>query len=238
MYRDITFADKNPLKRWLQKQRLSTALRVSRDALSNASAICDYGAGDGELCKHIAVLAPHARILCFEPSPDLMNQARQNLEGVDKVSFCTESQQLPMNSVDVAFCLEVFEHLPCAETRDAIARLSVTLKPNGLLIVGVPVEVGVAALYKGAFRLFRRAGDFDANWRNIAAAALGSPPTERPVREIAPSLNYYPHHMGFDYRTFVEQLQGSDLMLESRSFSPFNVPGSLMPEAYFLLRKL
>lgn len=65
--------------------------------------------------------------------------------------------------LNLVFCLEVFEHLPSEETTDALRQIYDLLRPDGKLIIGVPVEVGVPALYKVIFRMSRKYGGFDAN---------------------------------------------------------------------------
>ena len=52
-YSDITFNDPNAIKRWLQYKRLKTSIKLSSKFFNpiNKYSICDYGAGNGELCK-------------------------------------------------------------------------------------------------------------------------------------------------------------------------------------------
>ena len=52
-YSDITFNDRNPIKRWLQRRRLESAISFAGSSLKLGATICDFGAGNGELCKLI-----------------------------------------------------------------------------------------------------------------------------------------------------------------------------------------
>lgn len=234
-YSDITFKDKNPIKRWLQQQRLYTASRIA--AGMNPKYILDFGAGNGELCKIIALQFPEAKIICYEPTPNLMDEAKENLVNLRNVVFCNELGELADNSVGLIFCLEVFEHLPEKETEDALRQFKRLLIDNGSAIVGVPVEVGFPALYKGIFRITRRFGAFDASIKNILLSLFYFPPSNRTASEIAPGFSFYYEHMGFDYRK-LQALLYSKFKIERVVAGPISFFGTwLNPEVNFLVRK-
>jgi len=232
-YSDITFNDKNPIKRWLQNQRLVTAIKLAHGPNINQQVICDFGAGNGELCKLLAKRYPSSKIICYEPTISLLNEARKNLEGINNVIFYQDSNCIALESIDLLFCLEVFEHLPPKETDDALDKISKILSSEGRLVVGIPVEIGLPALYKGIFRMLRRFGAFDANFKNVFLSFVGLPPEIRPASEISPGLNYYLEHMGFNFHRFKETLRVRFKILKI-SASPFSfLTYWLMPEVYF-----
>lgn len=222
-YSDITFKDKNPIKRWLEQRRLVVATRIV-DGISNPQCVLDFGAGNGELCKLIALQFPKAKIICYEPTPYLMAEAKENLTNLAQVYFCTDVAEIAHGSVDLVFCLEVFEHLPKAETEDALKQISFALSSEGNAVIGVPVEIGIPALYKGIFRMSRRFGSFDASIKNVLLAALCSPPKKRPASEIAPGFAFHHEHMGFDYRN-LQALLRTRFRLKKVATSPFHVLG-------------
>ncbi|MCA9007310.1 MAG: class I SAM-dependent methyltransferase, partial [Planctomycetaceae bacterium] len=235
-YSDITFQDKNPVKRWLQQRRLVSATRLGQQNQVPA-VVCDYGAGDGELCKQLAELWPDTKFFCYEPTDHFLAEAKENLKSLKNVEFFQDIKQVPQGEVDLLFCLEVFEHLPEKETHEALLTISKLIKAGGEVVIGVPVEVGIPALYKGIFRMTRRYGAYDANPKNVLLSFLGSPPQDRPYREIVPGFGYHFPHTGFDYRDFSKTLAGY-FDLKKVSTSPFHAPGALfMPEVYFSLEK-
>jgi trans-aconitate methyltransferase len=236
-YGPLTFGDRNPIKRWLQRRRLVSAVRLAIRSGPTAEVLCDFGAGNGELCKLLAQHYPTARLVCFEPTGNLLAEARHNLAALSHVEFHQELQALPPASVDMVLCLEVFEHLPPDETRIALQRIHDLLKPGGTAIIGVPVEIGIPALYKGLFRISRRYGAFDANLKNVARAVALHPPRQRPVSELGPGLRYYQDHMGFDFRQ-LERLLGRQFKPDAAGDSVVTHAGAwLMPEVYFVERK-
>jgi 2-polyprenyl-3-methyl-5-hydroxy-6-metoxy-1,4-benzoquinol methylase len=236
-YADITFKDKNAIKRWLQRQRLVSALKLANRLTSGPSTpqtICDFGAGNGELCKHLRVAHPDAALTCYEPAPSLLAEARMNLRDIAGVEFHVDIKSVTKNSFDTVFCLEVFEHLPPKETDSALRDICALLRPNGVIVIGVPVEIGIPALYKGLYRMTQRYGEFDATADNVLKALVGRPPAVRPVREIAPGLQFHHEHLGFDFRKFQSKL-GEYCTVQAVVTSPFQAFGAfLMPEIYFL----
>ena len=238
-YTSITFKDPNSIKRWLQQRRLVSANALwRRFRYTSLSLICDFGAGNGELCKQLASNHPQNQIVCYEPIPEMLAEARQNLGGIENIEFCGNIHDIATETFDVVFCLEVFEHLPPKETKNALQTISSLLKLDGIAIIGVPIEIGIPALYKGLFRMSRRYGHFDANAKNVFASFLGRPPKNRPVSQITPEFDYYFAHTGFDFREFKKTLQDHKFQLQKVSASPFSILGSwLMPEIYFTVRK-
>lgn len=235
-YADLTIRDRNPVKRWLQTRRYAQAIAIARDLCAGTSpSVLDFGAGDGELFRQrggFAVSGWHA----YEPAESLRSQARE-LSGSDEgFTLVADADALPPAAFDLAFCLEVFEHLPPAETDIALGLIATALKPGGRAIIGVPVEIGPPALAKGFFRMTRRRGDFDARLANILAAAAGRPPQDRP-RALLEGLPYFPHHLGFDHRSLRQRLSVV-FDVERTIFGPFAAAGpAVATEVHFVVRK-
>jgi SAM-dependent methyltransferase len=229
-YSSITFDDRNPLKRWLQRQRLLTAVNAY-GVKTKVGAICDFGAGNGELSKLLAEVYPTAKIVCYEPAPDLLSQARENLEVCkSRIEFCGDIGDLQNGTFDAVFCLEVFEHLPPVETDAALKNIFCLLQPQGKVIVGVPVEIGIPALYKGIFRMCRRYGAFDAKPKNILPVIFGLLPKRRPIGEIGPGLRFHFEHLGFDHRHLRGEISRYFNVVKVCS-APYQILGTwLMPE--------
>jgi trans-aconitate methyltransferase len=128
-YSDITFKDPSPIKRYVQRRRLTDALSVLGERF--AGNVLDYGGGNGELTRMIAGRFPNARVVYYEPSPEMFAEGKEDLKGA---------------RFDYVFCLEVFEHLPRGPTLKAIRTVNRLLTKGGLLIVGVPNEGYIMAL--------------------------------------------------------------------------------------------
>ena len=122
----------------------------------------------------------------------------------------------------------------CAEALDQIDKL---IKRESEVIFGVPVEVGIPALYKGLFRMTRRYGAFDATVMNVLRATIGFPPRNRPLGVLPPDIQVHHEHLGFDHRTFRKRVSKRFFLIKA-SASPFGILGtSLNPEAYFVVKQ-
>jgi SAM-dependent methyltransferase len=233
-YADKTFRDRNPVKRYLQQRRLRDALHAA-PAWPDSGWVVDLGAGNGELCRQLLERIPAQRLVCYEPHPELIEEARRNIGPDSGVRFCRKPAELPSGPASLVFCLEVFEHLPPKETEELLDLLQGLLGRSGKAVIGVPIETGLPALGKGLFRMSRRYGEYDARPGHVLRAALGRPPKDRPVVELMPGKYFHLHHLGFDLSGFEEVLARRFNLLE-RSCSPFRVLGrSVNSEAYFLV---
>jgi SAM-dependent methyltransferase len=235
-YANFTRDDKNPVKRFLQRKRLQDALSLAIGC-GPLSRILDYGAGDGELSRLLALRLPDARIYCFEPYPPLREQAIANMRAVRNVEVMGTIDDLEPGSFDLVLCMEVFEHLPVPETEESLHRIRNLLGDSGVGLIGVPLETYLPAAVKGLFRMTRRFGDYDATPLNVLRASLGSPPRNRPLAKMAHGMPYYFHHMGFDHRQLAAQMQ-PHFRIRYSIASPCPPLGTLLnSELYFLVEK-
>jgi len=233
-YANLTFQDKNPVKRWLQRQRLLGALKLA-PPLSGKN-VLDFGAGNGELFKNFGRSIPNCKLTCYEPDMRFLAEAKENLNNVVDCVFCQNIKDLPSKSMDVIFCLEVLEHLSPSATKDVFEQIDRLLSVRGIAIIGVPIEIGLPALIKGSFRMARSFGDFDATPKNVLLATIGMPPTNRPVKKNNP--NYASSHLGFDHRLLRVQL-GNYFQIIREVCDPFPIIGPYAnSEIYFVISKL
>ncbi len=235
-YADYTLGDPNALKRWVHRRRLAVAIDLAGE-LAPGATVLDFGAGDGETCKWLARRHPRAQLVCYEPAPALRRQAADNLHELPGVRLLGEIDAVADGSIDCLLCLEVLEHLPPPETDAALAQIGRVLRPGGRAVIGVPVEVGPPALYKGLFRMARHYGTYDARALNVLACLFGRPPADRPIEEIGPGLRFHFFHTGFDHRRLAAPL-ASRFTIERRCACPLAPLGTaLNPEVYFVVRK-
>ena len=84
-YTKKTSEDTSRVKRFYQSSRLKDAIRLA-PGRDDPELIVDFGAGNGELCKHLSGRFLKAEILCYKPHPEFQEQARQNLDGADNIT--------------------------------------------------------------------------------------------------------------------------------------------------------
>jgi SAM-dependent methyltransferase len=237
-YGDITFNERNRIKRYLQNRRLDDAIGVlDRAGLEACRTILDFGAGDGQLCRRIQTRFSGKTTYCYEPSPQLAAEAEDVLRLVANAPIVTSLDALGGLHFDCIFCLGVLEHLPEERLGPTLELLSDLLVPDGVCVLEVPNEIFLPALVRGVFRMTRRYGEFDARLRNVLRASVGRPPRQRPLGEIGPGLPYHFHHLGFDDRRLTPRLR-EHFAIVNRFGSPWSFLGPRLNfEIYYLLRK-
>jgi SAM-dependent methyltransferase len=235
-YAHLTRDDPSRIKSFLQRRRLRDAIGLVSE-YRPARRIIDYGAADGEFCKLLTEQFPEADICCFEPAASLRSEAAGNLAGLGRITIIDSTASLENGSCDLLFCMEVLEHLPADTVERSILEMKRLLRPGGIAVVGVPIEIYVPALLKGFFRMTRRYGAFDARPGNVLRAGLGFPPQPRPVSEIEQGLPYHHEHLGFDHRSLGKLLRREFSLVRTMG-SPVGWLGSLLnSELYFVVRK-
>ena len=94
----------------------------------------DVGCGTGRWSMLVAPRVQHLHLL--DPSADALNVARENLRGMNNVSYHLQGVAaipLPPKSLDFAFSLGVLHHVP--DTEAAIAAIADKLKLNAPFLV-------------------------------------------------------------------------------------------------------
>lgn len=238
-YRSITTADRNPIKRYLQNRRLFHAMRflLNKETANFSGQILDYGSGNAELLKRLQPRYPKARLYGYEPAEGYRRQARENVEGLNTIQLVGLLEELNQSRFDYIFCLEVFEHLPEKQIREALQAMYRLLKDEGTLIIGIPIETYLPALLKGLFRMTRRYGEVDALPLNILGATLGKSIAHRPLIEIEPGLPYYPRHIGFNHRVFEKMVADSFIIINTYGSPVTFFPDFLNFEKYLIIHK-
>jgi len=100
----------------------------------------DTGCGTGSLVAEAAAVFPRTRFLLADPSPGMLDQARQKLEAVgDRVAFLppagTGDLELPEGAVDVLTAIQCHHYLDREARAAALGRCRELLRPGGLLVV-------------------------------------------------------------------------------------------------------
>lgn len=169
--------------------------------------VLDYGCADGRLLK---MLPESVKGIGYDPNPEY---------------GMSDTSHLPCCSCDVITVCEVFEHVSEAEVSRILQECHRLLKPQGRLIVSVPIEVGLSALVKNLARWIKvRPLERQLTVGNVLRAAIYLPHKREPEY-----LDVY-GHTGFDYRKL--ELKGFRIARKVYSPLPF---GALLNSQIFLV---
>lgn len=102
------------------------ALLEPRDRL-----VLDYGCGVGRVAKRLLALRPHLTVIGVDAS----EQQRKNaLAFVNETNFIVYAPEELHQTVDLAFSVYVFQHIPAIEIREALHRIHHFLRPDGYFV--------------------------------------------------------------------------------------------------------
>jgi hypothetical protein len=127
--------------------------------------------------------------------------------------------------------LEVLEHLRADALAGALLDLSRLLAGNGYVVVSVPIEIGLPALFKSVIRVAVDQPHRGITARNVALSVLGL------ARRIPRDLDepFIASHVGFDYRDVLERIREHGFGVASRRYSPFRRLGAQFNSQVFLV---
>jgi SAM-dependent methyltransferase len=223
-----TVANPSRLKRLSHRARFAQALRMI--APQPGQTILDYGTGDARLLTLLYKQEPRADYIGYEPVAEMNEQARRLLQAADvPARLLTTDTDLQGLQCDRVVCMEVFEHLDAPQLARAFNDLRTLLRPDGRLVLSVPVEIGAAALLKNTVRAVAGQRNENASWRHVAAATFGRT-ANIPRRSRA---GYIDAHLGFDYRVLRTQLRAEGFSVEAETFAPVPLLGPALNSQVF-----
>ena len=211
-YEKQTLDNPNPIARFAHRARFRKSAALVLDGLQPGATVFDYGCGQGrflhELTRSLSSNPEHAgtKFLGYDPFMTAKFEGYTIFSDLDAV---------PDDSLDVITSLEVCEHLDDAATARFVRFIAEKLKPDGKVLVTVPIMIGPAVLVKELSRmvLFRRPSDTGLG-ELFKAAFFCVPP--RRAEDIAGS------HRGYDwrvtYRILSEKFRGEKLMFSPLPF--------------------
>jgi SAM-dependent methyltransferase len=115
---------------------------LGRIAAERPRRIVDIGCGDGRFTRELSLTYPDCQVVGIDYSARAtvlaraMNPDRPNLE----FHALDITQPLDLGTFDLAILMEVFEHIPLAETASFMAGVRRLMQPGGVLYVTVPHE--------------------------------------------------------------------------------------------------
>ncbi len=111
-----------------------------KDSQNRDISIVDIGCGDGRFSRELSIALPHSNVVGVDYSKravflaNAMNQDRENLDFFDV--DITSSHNL--GEFDVAFLMEVFEHIPLSEAKQFMHGVRKLIREQGILFLTVP----------------------------------------------------------------------------------------------------
>jgi SAM-dependent methyltransferase len=171
--------------------------------------VLDYGSGDATFLSMLMNCPKTPReVVGAELNEDVIADCRLRLRHLDRVSFVSIAElnePKHLSAYDAVICMEVLEHV--VEVEDVIETLSRLVKPEGKILISVPIETGLPFLFKQVMRRiagWRGIGDYPGiapyTMREFGASVFAGPRQHiaRPIHTNGGSESFH-DHKGFNW---------------------------------------
>jgi 2-polyprenyl-3-methyl-5-hydroxy-6-metoxy-1,4-benzoquinol methylase len=113
-------------------------VRNFRELIRGSNEIVDFGCGSGRFLEYLA--REGRRVAGYDSSPESLEQTRGRLAGYENFvgAYGPGSLNELSGRFDLAFCLEVVEHLYDPELSEAFADIRAVLSADGHLVITTP----------------------------------------------------------------------------------------------------
>lgn len=226
------------------RRRFEIGVKLARQFANKK--VLDYGCGDGTF---LALLMQSSCVPAEAVGADLDPRSLQNcqvrfqqLYNLQFVLIADLESTQHTHAYDAIVCMEVLEHVfDLDAVLDAFARL---LKPQGKLLISVPVEIGWPLLVKQIVRRiagWRRLGDYcwmpSYSWRELLASLFAGSQQHMKRRILKnPEGTFFYDHYGFNWKV-LKQLLSERFQLLQMSNSPLPwLPVGWGSQVWFLLQ--
>jgi len=232
----------NQVIAWSHSSRFQTTRRLLENYADSNGKLLDYGCGDGTFLAMVNDLFSEA--VGADLALRQVQDCQERFAEVSQLSFVhtSELELKPyQSSFDVAVCMEVLEHCLPEQVEHILSQLQQLVKPTGIIIVSVPIEIGSSLLIKQLTRNIAgllRQGDYAASIERHTLKefmqlifAKGSTHIQRPIYGDS---NPYHGHKGFNWRSLRLKL-AERFEIEQTCFSPLGGLGGFVSSQVFLV---
>jgi 2-polyprenyl-3-methyl-5-hydroxy-6-metoxy-1,4-benzoquinol methylase len=232
----------NQIIAWSHSSRFQTTKQLIEGYVGNNIKLLDYGCGDGTFLQIVKDSVLES--VGTDIAEDQIYDCQQRFLGDNKTKFSTLKElnsQDHHSYFDTAVCMEVLEHCLPAQVETVIRDLKELVKPEGIIIISVPIEIGASLLIKQITRRIAgllRQGDYDKSIEPYTVKELFqmifATKSSSIKRPIYGDESPYHGHKGFNWRSLHEQLKKT-YVIEHISFSPLGWLGGFFSSQVFLI---
>jgi SAM-dependent methyltransferase len=227
---------------WSHRSRFNTGLRLIGPAPGR---LLDYGCGDGTF---LALASGRVKAAWgADIAANQVAECQARLAGFANLRFCTVGALAGFaldGTFDVVTCMETLEHCTAPVVEVVLGDLARLVKPNGRVIISVPIEIGPTFLAKLVIRKL-------AAWRGLSdyryyelysisdalkmVFATKDTTVIRPVYG-GPEGPSHPHY-GFNWRALGERVR-AHFAVDRTMYSPLGFLGGwVSSQVWFVCRR-
>jgi SAM-dependent methyltransferase len=217
-YEEQTVRSGNPLARFAHRTRMTMAIDLVTELCAGCGTVVDFGAGPGLFLHTLGETRPDVMLVGHDPymAPTF-----------PEVKYAESLDRIAPKSVDVLTAFEVCEHLYANELDMLLADASRVLKPEGALVISVPIMYGLAIAPKVSNWMIRgRTFKSEYSTAEVFKSLIGIP--------VGRPLNPRVTHKGFDFRE-LRKLVSERFMVDAVHVSPVPHMPWWVSSQYFMI---
>ena len=174
-YLNETINNKNFIKRFSHLSRFDEAKKILNKykKLDNISFL-DFGSGNGFFIKYLIDDKFKFKFSAYDPVQEQIEEMNElfKSEKIDNVSIFSNCDKIN-ERFDIICCLETLEHFDEEYQKIHLNKMKELLKPNGVILISVPLEVYLSGFIKLILRILMGQKHENTNLKNILKTLFG-----------------------------------------------------------------
>jgi 2-polyprenyl-3-methyl-5-hydroxy-6-metoxy-1,4-benzoquinol methylase len=239
---------RNAIVAWSHRRRFALARELA--SAGAGGALLDYGCGDGTFVAMAHDL--FRETVATDIDVEQLRDCRARLNALSHIRFASIEALREADfhaCFDAVVCMEVLEHCPADIQPQVLADLDRAVRPHGVVVISVPIEIGATLAVKQLVRATaaatglaeysgRERYQLSEFMRMLLAGDMSQ--IERPVstaRTADGATVRFHGHKGFNWRILARLIERT-FVVERRLYSPLPLIGSwLNSQVWFVCRK-
>jgi len=230
-YSKLTINNRSFIKKVSHKKRFDVSQKLIERYTKDS--ILDFGTGDGYLLTQLAKDNLNLQIHGYEPLEYMFNELQENVNtsGSKNINISMTLDNNKDASFETVCCFEVLEHFTTDAQKTHLQAIKKLLKPNGTLIISVPLEIGLSSLLKNSIRILVKQRHSNTTFKSIMRAFFG-----RSIKRT--QTGYIYSHIGFSHKDLETIFREEGLTILKKSYSPIPwLYGLLNSQVFYVLKK-
>ena len=231
-YSNQTINNKSSIKRFTHIGRFNVALALLD--FKKTDTLLDFGTGDGHMLQLINQTISIKKLIGYEPVSEMYDELVKNINQNESNSIQVINNLKAVSTLQFNYvtCFEVLEHFS-KENQDKHIKDIIKLTSNdGTIIISVPLEIGLTALFKNSIRFLLGQKHSNTNLKTISKAMLG-------LKDSRTQAGYINSHVGFNHNDLECVFKDNNLRIIKKQYSPFKyLYGLLNSQIFYVLKKV
>jgi 2-polyprenyl-3-methyl-5-hydroxy-6-metoxy-1,4-benzoquinol methylase len=230
-YRKQTYNNKSKLKKISHSSRFNESVSFITNLFSRKKInLLDFGCGDGYFLSLINKDKKNWKLSGYDPSLKVVSEMKRLLHNSNTKNIKVFSNFNSIkNKYDVVTCFETLEHFNKKMQLQLINQIKSRVKPGGLILISVPIEIYLSGFLKGIYRYLINQKNNRTSLVNLFKILFNLKIDRKKTNK------YISSHVGFNYLELIKLLNENNFKIIKKFYTPFGFLGPLLNSQVFLV---